>query len=164
MGVSEIYLDSIDKIYTDIYNKINREYIDVFLCGGVSTNESYLRDWVRIEFEKNKIRALYPEDLFMDILNRDKKMDLLSLEDFLAENSDIICVMPESPGSLVELGAFRSKNYLNILSTKLSRNTYQKLFVEDLIFGNKKRQIIIKGDELQVLLINDEANLNFIAS
>lgn len=40
MGVSEIYLDSIDKIYTDIYKKINREYTDVFLCGGVSTNES----------------------------------------------------------------------------------------------------------------------------
>lgn len=75
----------------------------------------------------------------MDILNKDKKMDLLSLENFVAENSDIICVMPESPGSLVELGAFRSKNYLNILSTKLSRNTYQKLFVEDLIFGNRKK-------------------------
>ncbi|WP_035293228.1 retron St85 family effector protein [Clostridium sp. KNHs214] len=134
MGVSEIYLDSIDKIYTDIYKKINREYTDVFLCGGVSTNENCLRDWVRIELEKNKIRVLYPEDLFMDILNKDKKMDLLSLENFLAENSDIICVMPESSGSLVELGAFTN-----------NEKTLEKLFVIMDKYYKKQKSFIMMG-------------------
>lgn len=134
MGVSEIYLDSIDKIYTDIYKKINREYTDVFLCGGVSTNENCLRDWVRTELEKNKIRVLYPEDLFMDILNKDKKMDLLSLENFLAENSDIICVMPESPGSLVELGAFTN-----------NEQTLEKLFVIMDKYYEKQKSFIMMG-------------------
>ncbi|MBH6855650.1 hypothetical protein I5763_17830, partial [Clostridioides difficile] len=108
----------VNKIYTDIYKNINKEYIDVFLCGGVSTNKSCIRDMVRIELENNKIRVLYPEDLFMDILSKNKSMDLLSLENFLADNSDVICIIPESPGSLVELGAFTN-----------NKRTLENLFV-----------------------------------
>ncbi|MFL8858418.1 retron St85 family effector protein, partial [Clostridioides difficile] len=88
------------------------------LCGGVSTNKSCIRDMVRIELENNKIRVLYPEDLFMDILSKNKSMDLLSLENFLADNSDVICIIPESPGSLVELGAFTN-----------NKRTLENLFV-----------------------------------
>ena len=40
------------------------------------------------------------------MLNRNKKADLLEYENFLAENADIICVICESMGSAVELGAF----------------------------------------------------------
>lgn len=134
MSVSEIYLNSVDKIYTDIYKKINREYIDVFLCGGVSTNENCLRDLVRTKLEKNRIRVLYPEDLFMDILNKDKRMDLLSLENFLAENSDIICVMPESAGSLVELGAFTN-----------NEKTLEKIFVIMDKYYEKQKSFIMTG-------------------
>jgi Superfamily II helicase, archaea-specific len=118
MGINEIYLNSIDKIYSDVYKKINREYIDVFLCGGVSTNEKCIRDLVRNKLENYRVRVLYPEDLFMDILSKNKSMDLLSLENFLAANSDIICVLPESAGSLVELGAFTN-----------NKKTLAKLFV-----------------------------------
>ncbi len=42
----------------------------------------------------------------MDMLNRDKKADLLEYENLLADNSDIICIICESIGSAVELGAF----------------------------------------------------------
>ncbi|CCL15652.1 TPA: retron St85 family effector protein [Clostridioides difficile] len=118
MKIKNSYLNSVNKIYTDIYKNINKEYIDVFLCGGVSTNKSCIRDMVRIELENNKIRVLYPEDLFMDILSKNKSMDLLSLENFLADNSDVICIIPESPGSLVELGAFTN-----------NKRTLENLFV-----------------------------------
>ena len=43
--------------------------------------------------------------MFMEMLNR-KKYDLLTLEKFLANNSDIILIVCESPGSFTELGAF----------------------------------------------------------
>ena len=43
--------------------------------------------------------------MFMEMLNR-KKYDLLTLEKFLASNSDIILIVCESPGSFTELGAF----------------------------------------------------------
>lgn len=42
----------------------------------------------------------------MEMLNRDKKSDLLEYENLLADNSDIICIICESIGSAVELGAF----------------------------------------------------------
>ena len=40
-----------------------------------------------------------------EMLNR-KKYDLLTLEKFLANNSDVILIVCESPGSFTELGAF----------------------------------------------------------
>ena len=46
----------------------------------------------------------------MEILNKDKESDLLSLEKFLADNCDIICIICESAGSLVELGAFTNND------------------------------------------------------
>lgn len=152
----ELFYKSIDKLYNEVYKNINREYIDVFLCGGVSTNNKCIRDIVREKMEKNNIRVLYPEDMFMDILAKNRDKDLLSLEKFLAENSDIICVLPESAGSFVELGAFTNNN-----------QTLEKLFVminkkyekdkSFIIMGpvkyiinkkGKERIVFYKGDEL----------------
>ena len=45
--------------------------------------------------------------MFMELLSR-KKYDLFTLENFLAENSDLIMIVCESPGSFTELGAFTS--------------------------------------------------------
>ncbi len=42
----------------------------------------------------------------MDIFNSNKGHDLLSLERVLANNCDYICIVCESLGSFVELGAF----------------------------------------------------------
>lgn len=132
MWSKDVYINSIKKIYNDIYKNINQEYINVFLCGGASTNSECIRDIVRNKLEKKKIRVLYPEDLFMDLLTKNKSMDLLSLENFLAQNSDIICIIPESPGSLVELGAFSN-----------NKNTLEKLFVViNQVYKNEKSFIM----------------------
>lgn len=95
------------QIYEEIYLHIELSNIDIFLCGGASgrTNISK-RDQLREQLEKNKkISIFYPEDMFMEFLNR-KKYDLLTLESFLADNSDLILIVCESPGSFAELGAF----------------------------------------------------------
>ncbi|HBG2040852.1 TPA: retron St85 family effector protein, partial [Clostridioides difficile] len=86
---------------------------------------------VRTELENNKIRVLYPEDLFMDILSKNKSMDLLSLENLLADNSDVICIIPESPGSLVELGAFTNneKTLENLFVVINEKYKAQKSFI-----------------------------------
>ncbi len=95
-------------IHGDIYKSINEHYVDVFLCGGASSlNHTSTRDRVRDYLAKIQgVRILYPEDLFIEMLNKNKEYDLLSLEGFLAENCDLICIVCESAGSLVELGAF----------------------------------------------------------
>ena len=42
----------------------------------------------------------------MDMLNRDKNSDLLEYENLLADSADVVCIICESMGSAVELGAF----------------------------------------------------------
>jgi len=113
-NVSNTILKILIKIHDNIYKQINQNYVDVFLCGGASNNDIYIRDSVRDNLKKIKnIRILYPEDLFIEMLYRDKQSDLLSLEKFLADNCDIICIICESPGALVELGAFTNNDTIN---------------------------------------------------
>lgn len=96
------------EVYKDIFVRIQENTLNVFLCGAASnkSNKS-MRDKIKDDLRKEKnIRILYPEDLFIDILNLDKKSNLLSLEKLLASNCDAICIVCESTGSFVELGAF----------------------------------------------------------
>lgn len=98
----------IEKIHDQVYQSINKNTVDVFLCGGISTKkQKSIRDQVYSKLWGIKdLRILYPEDLFMEMLNINNKYNLLNLENFLADNCDIICIICESAGSLVELGAF----------------------------------------------------------
>lgn len=99
--------DIVNEIYNEVFCNIQHGNIDLFLCGAASTKEkiSY-RDIIRSKLEDNSnLSILYPEDMFMEMLNR-KKYDLLTLEKFLANNSDIILIVCESPGSFTELGSF----------------------------------------------------------
>lgn len=108
LNKEDFYKNIFIKIYDEIYMKLKNETTDIFLCGGASFKGNLsIRDKLRnsLLLEKN-IRILYPEDLFIDMMNRDKNYDLLSLEKFLAHNSDYIFIVCESAGSLVELGAF----------------------------------------------------------
>lgn len=101
----------VDEIYKEIFCNIKNGNLDLFLCGAASIKDkiSY-RDSLREKLETNhKLSILYPEDMFMELLNR-KKYDLLTLEKFLANNSDLIVIVCESPGSFTELGAFVNNN------------------------------------------------------
>lgn len=114
-------------IYEDVFLNIQHSNIDLFLCGGASTQTDLSnRDQLRKRLEKNnKLSIFYPEDMFMELLSR-KKYDLFTLENFLAENSDLIMIVCESPGSFTELGAFTSNdktlNKLVVLIQKRYKN------------------------------------------
>lgn len=99
--------DMVNEIYNEVFCNIQHGNIDLFLCGAASNKEKLSnRDIIRKKLEKTpNLSILYPEDMFMEMLNR-KKYDLLTLERFLANNSDIIMIVCESPGSFAELGAF----------------------------------------------------------
>ena len=100
-----------EEIYYDVFSNLKKAYADIFLCGGASSKkETSYRDLLREELKKRKrLSILYPEDLFVELLNR-KKYDLLTLERFLALNCDYIIIVCESPGSFAELGAFVNNN------------------------------------------------------
>ncbi len=119
--------DIVKTIYEDVFLHIQHSNIDLFLCGGASTKTHLSnRDQLRKRLEKNKkLSIFYPEDMFMELLSR-KKYDLFTLENFLAENSDVIIIVCESPGSYTELGAFTSNdktlNKLVVLIQKKYKN------------------------------------------
>lgn len=91
-------------IYNDVFCQTFSQSFFIFLCGGAG--KRHIRNKIRIQLENKGFQVLYPEDLFMDMLNRDKKSDLLEYENLLANNSDIVYIICESMGSAVELGAF----------------------------------------------------------
>ncbi len=97
-------LDIYKMIFEDVFCQTFSQSFFIFLCGGA--DKRHIRNKIRIQLETNGLQVLYPEDLFMDMLNRDKKADLLEYENLLANNSDIVCIICESMGSAVELGAF----------------------------------------------------------
>ena len=61
----------LNRIHKNVFCNIYEKSCYVFLCGGI--DRSCIRDIVRIELEKNGVRVLYPEDLFLEILNKNKK-------------------------------------------------------------------------------------------
>ena len=78
-------------IFDDVFCKTFTQSFFIFLCGGA--DKRHIRNKIRIQLETNGLQVLYPEDLFMDMLNRDKKADLLEYENLLASNSDIVCII-----------------------------------------------------------------------
>lgn len=95
------------RIYKEIFCNTCDTSIDIFLCGGAKIKSKVNRDTVRRNLERHSFlfNIFYPEDLFIELLNK-KEYDLLSLEKYLAENSDFIVIVCESMGSAAELGAF----------------------------------------------------------
>ena len=96
----------VKEIYQSVYHKIYENRITVFLCGGTNGKKHYrdrLGDY--LNNGKTNISVLYPEDLFIEILNK-KQKNLVYLEQELAENSDVIILLCESPGAFAELGSF----------------------------------------------------------
>ena len=148
------YLNFIKRIYKDFFIQSYEDTCYVFLCGGAGTN--CIRDRVRKHLEENHIQVLYPEDLFMEMLYKDKKSDLLQYENLLAESADIIFLICESIGSAAELGAFvqseEIKNKLLVgIEKKYSRD---KSFIMD---GPIKR---IKNFDPQNVIIYNSKDLS----
>ena len=115
----EIY----NSIYKDVFCNTFNQSCYVFLCGGAG--QEHIRNPIRLILEHKQYQVLYPEDLFMEMLNRDKKADLLEYENFLADNSDIICIICESIGSAVELGAFaQNENIKNKMVIAINNSNF----------------------------------------
>jgi hypothetical protein len=104
------------KIRDEFYKPIQTLKTTIFICGADISLKDKLRYKISIEFENiwNSYwyELIYPEDIFEELLYSSKSKDLLSLENLLAESVDIILLIPESPGSFTELGAFANNEKL----------------------------------------------------
>lgn len=143
-------------IYNDVFCKTFNQTCYVFLCGGA--NKDNIRNRTRVILERKQLQILYPEDLFMEMLNRNKKSDLLEYENFLAENADIICVICESMGSAVELGAFVQNERIRekmvvVINQKYSRDKSFIMMgpVKHIQKEHPERIVLYKQDDLESL-------------
>ena len=152
MNTLKIY----EMIYNDVFCKTFSQSYYIFLCGGA--DKQHIRNKIRALLEANGLQILYPEDLFMDMLNRDKKADLLEYENLLADNSDRVCIICESMGSAVELGAFIQNKKLEqkltvCINQKFARDKSFIMMgpVKHLKKINKSSVILYKEDSPQLL-------------
>ncbi|MFL1906780.1 retron St85 family effector protein [Plesiomonas shigelloides] len=104
----------------------------IFLCGKSKDDSDGFRFKVSkiLETEKN-VDLAYPEDLFEDLLEGQGKNSLQRLEESLASAVDLIVLIPESPGSFAELGAFSSDRLLanKMVVLRLNKFKSDKSFI-----------------------------------
>ena len=98
-----------DRIFVPSYSRDTK----IFLCGADLGNSKTGRHKLAKLFEEYpRYKLLYPEDLFDDLMAGQGQQSLLVLENILADSVDSIVLLPESPGSFAELGAFASNSRL----------------------------------------------------
>ncbi|EAT6679566.1 UDP-3-O-(3-hydroxymyristoyl)glucosamine N-acyltransferase, partial [Salmonella enterica] len=121
---------SIDTIRNIIINGINDTKKVIFICGKDKSDKESYRFKISQLLERNtNYQLAYPEDLFEDLfedlLEGQANNSLLSLEQQLAEAVDLIILIPESPGSFAELGAFSTRKELAEKMLVLRQNKYK---------------------------------------
>jgi hypothetical protein len=89
----------------------------VFLCGGVITPSappSTLRDYLyRTKHLSTDLNAdVVLAETARDLFRSTKYRDLISFEEDIARLASLVIVIPESPGSLAELGAFATNEII----------------------------------------------------
>lgn len=96
-----------------IFFPYNNQKTTIFLCGANKKDTKKGRFKLSMLFkENNNFELIYPEDIFEDLLEGQGRNSLLWLENTLAESVDVIIIIPESPGSFAELGAFSANQIL----------------------------------------------------
>ena len=118
------------KIRDDFYKPLNTFKTTIFLCGADISMKNKLRYKISNEFRSfwNSYwyEIIYPEDIFDELLYSSKSKDLLSLENLLADSVDVILIIPESPGSFAELGAFTNNEKLRTKIVCIIDENYKK--------------------------------------
>lgn len=149
------------KIKEDIFKPTNTYKTTIFLCGASLRDNLTLRSRVAEILAKKwysyRYDIIYPEDIFDDLLYGSQGNDLLSLEGLLAESVDAILLIPESPGSFAELGAFDNDDKLR----KKIICIIDKKFKDDKSFINQGPLKLIKKvnkDNLLYFDLNDLDN------
>src|SRR3989338_7401627 len=108
--LNEIHKKIADRIVKNILPMLSEMSISVFLCGKRPDSEGGEREKIKKMLEARTygsgIDVYYPEDIFEELLRSGKSQNLLDLENFLADSVHVVVILPESPGSFAELGAF----------------------------------------------------------
>jgi hypothetical protein len=116
-----------NKIRDDIYKPAFTFKTTIFLCGADINQKEKIRHKIAQALKwEFWFDIIYPEDIFDELLYSSKTKDLLSLEGLLADSVDAVVIIPESPGSFAELGAFANDEKLRKKLICVVDKKYQK--------------------------------------
>ena len=143
------------KIKEDAFKPVTTFKTTIFLCGADMNQKNKLRSKIATSLTEKWFSFLYdiiyPEDIFDELLYSSQSKDLLSLENLLAESVDAIILIPESPGSFAELGAFANNEKLRSKIICIIDQKYKK----DKSFINQgPLKLIKKANKKGVLFID----------
>jgi hypothetical protein len=143
-----------NKIRDDIYKPAFNFKTTVFLCGADITQKDKIRYKIA-EALKRRFWAdiIYPEDIFDELLYSSKTKDLLSLEGLLADSVDAIVLIPESPGSFAELGAFANDE---ILRSKLICIVDKKYKKDKSFINQGPLRLVKKANQFGLIFIDPD--------
>lgn len=146
----------VEKISFLIKNGFNDSRKVIFLCGKDKSAKDSTRAKISelLILDKN-FQLAYPEDLFEDVLEGQAKNSLLDLETHLADAVDLIVLIPESPGSFAELGAFAMKTELAEKMLVLRQSKYKS----DKSFINHGPIRLVRAAKGQILDIPNILNI-----
>lgn len=120
-----------NKIREDIFKPANTFKTTIFLCGADISQKTTIRYKIAHALTSFMYSfhydLIYPEDIFDELLYSSNSKDLLSLENLLADSVDAVVIIPESPGSYAELGAFANNEKLRnklicVIDAKFKKN------------------------------------------
>lgn len=146
-----------NKIRDDIYKPAFNFKTTIFLCGADITQKDKIRYKIANALKRwFWADIIYPEDIFDELLYSSKTKDLLSLEGLLADSVDAIVLIPESPGSFAELGAFANDEKLRIKLICVVDKKYKK----DKSFINQGPLRLVKKANQFGLIFIDPDNID----
>lgn len=158
--------EAIHSIYEDIYLKQPDFSINVFLCGAETKATKSIRTILGEEIDKNsRFNVVYPEWLFSSIVG---KLNLLDLEQQLADTVDIIILPIEGLGAIAELGSFATKKELinKIIVINDAKYALSRSFINigpiALIKKEKKSNLILINRDDNGEIIDKEEFVNKI--
>jgi hypothetical protein len=148
------------KIQNDIFEPARNYKISIFLCGKEISDKTSIRFRVADILEnrlwyKGSFDLVYPEDIFEELLYNSSSTDLLSLENLLADSVDAVVVIPESAGSIAELGAFANNEILRVKMLCILDVKYKR----DKSFINQGPVKLVKRTNKDGVIYIDETKL-----
>ena len=148
------------KIREDIFKPANSFKTTIFLCGADKAQKDKMRFKIAESLTgfwyKHYYDLIYPEDIFDELLYSSQSKDLLSLEGLLADSVDAIVLIPESPGSFAELGAFANDEKLRNKLICLVDHKYKK----DKSFINQGPLKLVKNANKHGLIFFDPKRID----
>lgn len=146
------------KIREDIFKPSFSFKTSIFLCGADIFQKTTTRHKIS-EVLTNKYHYLmyydliFPEDIFDELLYSSHAPDLLSLENLLADSVDAVIMIPESPGSFAELGAFASNEKLR---NKLVCVIDEKFKKTKSFINQGPLKLVKQANKFNIVYINSE--------